>query len=75
MMNSGQTFYQYVMTYRGEEEVTKTGEFAEWLFKDLSYPKHATEYNEISIYLELNSPFPDALKIFDDLWEHYKTHL
>ena len=65
------TFYQFLMTYRGRKNPTDQSRLAEWSFSDHDFPKHSTNYNELSEYLEWNSPFPNALKTFDELWEIY----
>mgnify|MGYP001297339058 CR=1 FL=1 len=66
------TFYQYAMIYRG---VQKKNDFkkmlADWMFKDHNFPKYSNDYDELSRYLEWNSPFPEALKTFDELWDEY----
>ncbi|RLL48250.1 YozE family protein [Oceanobacillus piezotolerans] len=65
-------FYQFLMTYRGKPH-DEESRLAEWAFADLEFPKYSTDYNEISIYLEMNSPFPNALPTFDSLWEAYES--
>lgn len=65
------TFYQFLLTSRGKLNPDDKGRLAEWAFSDHSFPKHATSYHEISNYLEWNSPFPNALIVFDELWDMY----
>lgn len=65
------SFYHFVKSYRGELEVTEEGRLAEWIFDDLDFPKQSSDYNEISDYLEWNSPFPGAATVFDHLWTVY----
>ncbi|AUJ26464.1 MULTISPECIES: YozE family protein [Virgibacillus] len=65
------SFYHYLMTYRGKKQPDDQSHLADWAFQDHHFPKHATSYNEISNYLEWNSPFPTALTVFDELWEAY----
>lgn len=65
------SFYQFLLTYRGKLKSDDKGKLADWAFADHGFPKQATDYNEISNYLEWNSPFPDALKVFDELWNIY----
>ncbi|UFU01248.1 sterile alpha motif-like domain-containing protein [Radiobacillus kanasensis] len=66
------TFFQFMMRYRGAKQYKAESELAEWMFRDHAFPKHATSYHEISSYLEWNSPFPNALQLFDRLWEDYQ---
>ena len=64
-------FYEFVLTYRGEKKRADAGKLAEWIFNDFGFPQHSSEYHEVSDYLEWNSPFPEALRVFDDLWTEY----
>jgi len=66
------TFYQYVMTYRGKLTEDDETRLAEWIFSDHNFPKHTYNYDEISRYLECNSPFLNALNVFDNLWAKYE---
>lgn len=66
------TFYQFILKYRGELRVTEKGKLADWIFYDHDFPKHLNSYHEISDYLEWNSPFADALVVFDELWAVYE---
>lgn len=68
------SFYHFIKSYRGEIRVTDEGRLAEWIFLDLDFPKQSTNYDEISSYLEWNSPFPEAASVFDKLWDIYKEH-
>jgi uncharacterized protein YozE (UPF0346 family) len=65
------TFYQFLLTYRGKIEPDNESRLAEWAFFDQHFPQYTSEYNEISDYLEWNSPFPGALAVFDELWSQY----
>ncbi|WP_163969806.1 YozE family protein [Oceanobacillus halotolerans] len=67
------SFYHYVMTYRGKKNPDEKSKLADWIFHDHNFPKHSTSYHEISDYLEWNSPFPSALMIFDEIWNHYSS--
>lgn len=66
------TFYQHLMTYRGKRVPDDKSRLADWAFYDHDYPKHTNDYNEISNYLEWNSPFPNALVVFDEIWDMYE---
>lgn len=65
------TYYQYLMTFRGKKVPDDKSKLADWAFRDHDFPKHSDSYNEISDYLEWNSPFPTALRTFDETWELY----
>ena len=66
-----QTFYQFMMSYRGKKTPDEYSRLADWMFADHDFPKQETDYHEISTYLEVLSPFPNALTVFDELWEIY----
>ncbi|WP_188453914.1 YozE family protein [Virgibacillus oceani] len=67
------SFYQYILTYRGKQHDDKS-RLADWIFYDHDFPKYSMDYGEISSYLEWNSPFPNALIIFDEIWALYKLN-
>ncbi|MBP1950760.1 YozE family protein [Virgibacillus litoralis] len=67
------SFYHYMMTYRGKKKADDESKLADWIFYDHDFPKHSTDYDEISNYLEWNSPFANALAVFDQLWDIYTT--
>jgi uncharacterized protein YozE (UPF0346 family) len=67
------TFYQFLMTHRNKKTRDLEKTLADWAFHDHDFPKHSADYNEVSNYLEWNSPFPEAVVVFDELWEQYKN--
>lgn len=66
-----QTFYQFIITYRGRKKPNDESLLADWAFSDHDFPKQSTDYDELSDYLEWNSPFTNAITTFDKLWEDY----
>ncbi|SFD77239.1 Uncharacterized protein YozE, UPF0346 family [Lentibacillus persicus] len=68
------SFYHFALTYRGKEIPDDKSRLADWLFYDHDFPKHSAAYNEISDYLEGNSPFVNALATFDEMWEAYQLN-
>lgn len=66
------TFYQFMMTYRGKRKPDSESKLADHIFYNLDFPKYSTDYDQVSEYLEWNSPFPNALILFDELWEIYQ---
>lgn len=66
------SFYHFLMTYRGKKNPDEKSRLADWAFAVHYFPKHAMEYDEISSYLEYNSPFPTAVTVFDELWDIYR---
>ncbi|MBP2078278.1 YozE family protein [Oceanobacillus polygoni] len=67
------SFYHFLLTYRGKTRPDEKSRLADWAFKDHNFPKQATDYNDVSNYLEWNSPFPNAVNVFDELWEIYQS--
>lgn len=67
------TFYHFMMTYRGKVKPDDESKLADWMYKDHSFPKQSRSYEEISRYLEWNTPFSSALQVFDRLWEKYEA--
>lgn len=66
------SFYHFALTYRGKNVPDDESRLADWIFQDQNFPKHTVSYDELSNYLELYSPFPNALLIFDELWTAYQ---
>lgn len=60
-----------MMTYRGKKQADDQSRLADWIFYDHDFPKQSKDYDEISGYLEWNSPFANALTVFDQLWDTY----
>lgn len=67
------TFYQHLMTFRGKRVPDDKSRLADWAFFDHDFPKHSNDYDELSNYLEWNSPFANALRTFDEIWELYQN--
>lgn len=65
------TFYTYVLTYRGGHHQEAATHFAEAAFHDLQFPTQATEYDEISSYIEMLSDEALNAYTFDELWQSY----
>ncbi len=66
-----QSFYQYMMRYRGAQKASLKRQLADWIYNDHGFPKHSTSYDEISDYLEWSSPFNEAVNLFEKLWDDY----
>lgn len=65
------SFYHFVLTYRGAAD--DKGHFAEAMFNDSMFPKTATDFNELSAYIEMQADPYLSTYIFDELWEIYAT--
>jgi len=70
-----QSFYKYVLTYRGGPISDLKAIFAEEMFYDLNFPKHSSDFEIISRYIE-EMAHPDmSATIFDELWLLYETNV
>ncbi|MCF6515029.1 YozE family protein [Lactobacillus sp. S2-2] len=65
------SFYDYLMTERNDQSYEPITQFANNAFRDSTFPKHATEFEEISKYLEENANYLPSMTIFDDAWSNY----
>ncbi|GEN45102.1 YozE family protein [Alkalibacillus haloalkaliphilus] len=69
------SFYHFAMQYRGvKNKQDERKQLADWMFHDHDFPKQSVSYDEITRYLEMQVPFPNALKTFDELWDDYKEN-
>lgn len=65
------SFYAFLMKYRQPKEMDEITKFANHAFLDHSFPKHSTNYDEISRYLELNGEYLVSMTVFDEAWDLY----
>lgn len=65
------TFYQFLMKYRQLNSKEQLALFANHVYEDHSFPKHETDYDKLSTYLELNGYYLSSMTIFDHAWELY----
>lgn len=64
-------FYEYVKAHRNNKKDTAEARLAAWICATDDFPKFSTDFHEISNFLEIYSPFPEALQVFDGLWEKF----
>ena len=67
-----QSFYLYVLSYRGGNREDRKSMFAEAAFSDHSFPKTSTSFEEISSYIEMIADDHMTTDIFDELWSIYE---
>lgn len=65
------SFYQYVLTFRGEKNDPKA-DFAEAAFDDHSFPKAEEDFSALSKYIEENDNDQLKATVFDELWQLYE---
>ncbi|MDR2977297.1 MAG: YozE family protein [Streptococcaceae bacterium] len=67
------TFYQYLMKFRNPTETDDAARLANLVFKDSTFPRQSSDFDEISSYLETHAPFRFPLQLFDNIWQDYKN--
>ncbi len=65
------SFYHFVLTYRGGSD--EKGRFAEAVFNDSAFPKTATDFDELTAYIEMQAHEEMSTAVFDELWDLYAT--
>ncbi|GKQ42723.1 UPF0346 protein [Companilactobacillus sp. RD055328] len=65
------SFYEYLMTLRDPNGKDEIAQFANSAFYDLTFPKQAEKYSEISEYLELSGSYLPNMDVFDDAYRMY----
>ncbi|MES9685225.1 hypothetical protein CN514_19945 [Bacillus sp. AFS001701] len=65
------SFYHYMMKHRNYKIPNEIGILADHLFNDHSFPKHSSNYDEISSYLEFDGTFHQSMSVFDEAWNLY----
>ncbi|MBI5975465.1 YozE family protein [Staphylococcus canis] len=63
------SFYQFALTVRGRSD--EKGQFAELIYNDLTFPKHESDFNTLSDYIETNGNYTLPLSVFDELYEEF----
>ncbi|MDR0199673.1 MAG: YozE family protein [Streptococcaceae bacterium] len=71
MTTPTKSFYAYLMRFRAPKETDDVTRLANLAFGDTLFPKHTSDYNEISSYLETQALFYFNLTLFDDIWQDY----
>ncbi len=71
MTDMERSFYQFLMTQRDPHLKDELTQFANAASKDLQFPKHSADFDEISGYLELNASYLPSMAIFDQAWQLY----
>ncbi|RHW37576.1 YozE family protein [Lysinibacillus yapensis] len=66
-----ESFYTFVLTYRGGKWEDSKTRFAETAFLDHSFPKSSMSFDEISSYIEMIADDNMTTQTFDELWDLY----
>jgi uncharacterized protein YozE (UPF0346 family) len=69
------SFYHFLLKFRASTKANdEIAEFANAAYEDHSFPKHSTDYYELTNYLELNGLYLQSMSTFDRVWEIYKQN-
>lgn len=66
------TFYQFIRRYIDYDANDPISRLANAIHQDIAFPKHETDFNKISQYMEENSHYSRLLSVFDDAWTRYQ---
>ncbi|MGX7198874.1 YozE family protein [Enterococcus nangangensis] len=64
------SFYHYLMTQRSPQRDALSN-FANDVFTDSSFPKHTSDYETLSHYLEFSVDYLSSMDIFDQAYQQY----
>ncbi|MDN4492673.1 YozE family protein [Ureibacillus aquaedulcis] len=67
-----ESFYRFILSYRGGDLKDPKSRFAEGAFMDHSFPKGSTSFEELSSYIETLADEHMTTQVFDELWELYQ---
>lgn len=62
------------MTQRHSKSHASAALLADLVFQESEFPKHTSDFDEISRYLEEKAGFSFNLSEFDQIWEDYLLH-
>lgn len=62
------SFYHFMRAHRGNTTDKDIAELAECISHDGMFPKHSSQYDMISRYLETNVTYVPSMTIFDKAW-------
>lgn len=68
------SFYSWLMTQRNPKSHAPVALLADLVFEESSFPKHSTNFDEVSRFLEEEASFSFNLSEFDKIWEAYLAH-
>ena len=69
------SFYQFTLSFRAGAKNDSMAQFAESMFKDLSFPKEETEFDPLSRYIEEKADAKMRSVVFDDLYKLYEERI
>ncbi len=69
------SFYTWLMTQRNSKSNAPVAVLADHVFDELDFPKHSSNFDEVSRFLEEHASFSFSLSDFDQIWEDYLAAL
>ncbi|MBD3948296.1 hypothetical protein I4Q36_05915 [Tuanshanicoccus lijuaniae] len=69
------SFYQYIQKFTNHEANDPMSRLANAIHKDHGFPKHTTDFEKITEYMESSSHYTKLLSIFDEAWSKYQWDL
>lgn len=73
-MEMRKSFYSWLMTQRNPKSDEPVAILADYSFETPDFPKHSSDFDEISRFLEEESRFDFSMRDFDQIWELYLAH-
>lgn len=67
-----ESFYLFILSYRGGDPDDQKSQFAERAYLDHSFPKASTSFEELSSYIETLADEQMTSQVFDELWDLYE---
>lgn len=68
------SFYTWLMTQRNPKSNEPAAILADHVFEETTFPKHSSNFETVSRYLEDETSFSFNLSEFDKIWEDYLAH-
>lgn len=66
------TFYQYIQRFYDPSANDPMSRLANAIHDDQAFPKQATDFDQLSTYLEHNPAYSRLMLVFDDAWLNYQ---
>ena len=68
------SFYTFLMKFRAYKEVDDITKLANLVYEDTTFPKHASDFDEISTYLETHANFACNVSSVGVILGQYLAH-
>lgn len=68
-----ESFYHFMRNLRDPNNIDDKTQVAYAISNDGQFPKTATDYDEVSRYLETQVDYMPSMDVFDQLWDEYQA--